>query len=137
VCLADAVALCLQLLDYVHSEVEQGRDHKGILVGNGYRDVAPYAAEREKSIYGESGSWGQYNWDKPALFISPAFVVFLDLFKMFAAIPSHQFAIMGAVVVPPRCKLVKPLYSIQGLFEFCVVEPYRSNQILGLRNAAC
>jgi len=36
-----------------------------------------------------------------SLFISPAFVVFLDLFKMFAAIPSaiqhaHQFVIMGS-----------------------------------------
>ncbi len=46
-----------QLLDYVHSEVEQGRDHKGILVGNGYREMAPDAAERqsqftEKALFG-------------------------------------------------------------------------------------
>jgi hypothetical protein len=39
-----------QLLDYVHSEVEQGRDHKGILVGNGYREMAPDAAERQSQF---------------------------------------------------------------------------------------
>jgi hypothetical protein len=39
-----------QLLDYVHSEVEQGRDHKGILIGNGYREMAPDATERENQF---------------------------------------------------------------------------------------
>jgi hypothetical protein len=37
------------------------------------------------------------NWDKPALFISAAFVVFLDFFKMFAAIPSALHLLASAL----------------------------------------
>ncbi len=35
-----------QLLDYVQSEVLEGRDHKGILIGNGYRLTTPDSPER-------------------------------------------------------------------------------------------
>jgi hypothetical protein len=37
-----------QLLDYIQAEVLEGRDHKGILVGNGFRLMAPDADERLK-----------------------------------------------------------------------------------------
>jgi hypothetical protein len=43
-----------QLLDYVQSEVLEGRDHKGILVGNGYRLTAPDAAERQSQFSGHA-----------------------------------------------------------------------------------
>jgi hypothetical protein len=36
-----------QLLDYVQAEALEERDHKGILIGNGYRLTAPNAAERQ------------------------------------------------------------------------------------------
>jgi hypothetical protein len=36
-----------QLLHYVQTEVLDGRDHKGILIGNGFRLTAPDAAERQ------------------------------------------------------------------------------------------
>ena len=35
-----------QLLDYVEAEALEGRDHKGILIGNGFRLLAPDAPER-------------------------------------------------------------------------------------------
>jgi hypothetical protein len=76
-----------------------------------------------------SDKLSRYNGDKPALFISPVFVVFLDLFKMFAAIPSaiqhaHQFVILGSGCRTAKMQVGerrgKPLCPIQGLFEFCV-----------------
>lgn len=36
-----------QLLDYVEAEALEGRDHKGILIGNGFRLLAPSAPERQ------------------------------------------------------------------------------------------
>ncbi len=39
-----------QLLDYVQAEALEGRDHKGILIGNGYRVAAPDAAERQSQF---------------------------------------------------------------------------------------
>jgi len=39
-----------QLLDYVQVEVLEGRDHKGILSGNGYRLTAPDAVERQSQF---------------------------------------------------------------------------------------
>jgi hypothetical protein len=36
-----------QLLSYVQDEALEGRDHKGILIGNGYRLTAPDAPERQ------------------------------------------------------------------------------------------
>jgi hypothetical protein len=39
-----------QLLDYVQAEVLEGREHKGILVGNGFRLTAPDAPERQKQF---------------------------------------------------------------------------------------
>jgi hypothetical protein len=35
-----------QLLDYIQAETLEGRDHKGILIGNGFRLAAPEAPER-------------------------------------------------------------------------------------------
>jgi hypothetical protein len=35
-----------QLLDYIEAESQAGRDHKGILIGNGFRLLAPNAPER-------------------------------------------------------------------------------------------
>jgi hypothetical protein len=39
-----------QLLDYIQAEVLEGRDRKGILIGNGFRLVPPDAAERESQF---------------------------------------------------------------------------------------
>jgi hypothetical protein len=39
-----------QLLDYVQAEVLEGREHKGILVGNGFRLTAPDAPERQNQF---------------------------------------------------------------------------------------
>jgi len=39
-----------QLLNYVTDEALEGRDHKGILIGNGYRLTAPEAPERQKQF---------------------------------------------------------------------------------------
>jgi hypothetical protein len=39
-----------QLLDYINSEAIEGRDHKGILIGNGYRLTAPGAQERRSQF---------------------------------------------------------------------------------------
>lgn len=39
-----------QLLDYVQAEALEGRDHKGILVGNGFRLTAPHATERQSQF---------------------------------------------------------------------------------------
>lgn len=39
-----------QLLDYVQAEVLEGRDHKGILIGNGYRLAALDAPERQRQF---------------------------------------------------------------------------------------
>lgn len=36
-----------QLLDYIQAEIVEGHDHKGILIGNGYRLLAPDAPERQ------------------------------------------------------------------------------------------
>ncbi len=36
-----------QLLDYIEAESQEGRDHKGILIGNGYRLLPPDAPERQ------------------------------------------------------------------------------------------
>jgi hypothetical protein len=36
-----------QLLDYIQAEALEDRDHKGILIGNGYRLTAPEAPERQ------------------------------------------------------------------------------------------
>jgi hypothetical protein len=36
-----------QLLDYIQTEALEDRDHKGILIGNGFRLTAPEAAERQ------------------------------------------------------------------------------------------
>jgi hypothetical protein len=36
-----------QLLDYIEAEALEGRDHKGILIGNGFRLLAPNAPERQ------------------------------------------------------------------------------------------
>jgi len=36
-----------QLLDYIEGETLEGREHKGILVGNGFRLLAPDASERQ------------------------------------------------------------------------------------------
>lgn len=43
-----------QLLNYVQDEALEGRDHKGILIGNGYRLTAPGAAERQKQFSGHA-----------------------------------------------------------------------------------
>jgi hypothetical protein len=39
-----------QLLDYVETEAQEGRDHKGILIGNGFRLLAPDAPERHNQF---------------------------------------------------------------------------------------
>jgi hypothetical protein len=39
-----------QLLDYIQAEVLEGRDHKGILIGNGFRLTAPDAQERQNQF---------------------------------------------------------------------------------------
>jgi hypothetical protein len=39
-----------QLLDYIEAEVQEGRDHKGILIGNGYRLLALDAPERQNQF---------------------------------------------------------------------------------------
>jgi hypothetical protein len=39
-----------QLLDYVEAEALEGREHKGILIGNGYRLLAPDAPERQSQF---------------------------------------------------------------------------------------
>jgi hypothetical protein len=39
-----------QLLDYVQAEVLEGRDHKGILIGNGFRLAPPEATERQNQF---------------------------------------------------------------------------------------
>ncbi len=39
-----------QLLDYIEAEAQEGRDHKGILVGNGFRLLAPDATERQNQF---------------------------------------------------------------------------------------
>jgi hypothetical protein len=39
-----------QLLDYVQDEVLEGRDHKGVLIGNGFRLTAPDAPERQNQF---------------------------------------------------------------------------------------
>jgi hypothetical protein len=39
-----------QLLDYVDGEVLEGRQHKGILIGNGYRQLPPDAPERQNQF---------------------------------------------------------------------------------------
>jgi hypothetical protein len=39
-----------QLLDYVEAEALDGRDHKGILIGNGFRLLPPDAAERQQQF---------------------------------------------------------------------------------------
>jgi len=39
-----------QLLDYIEAEAQEGRDHKGILIGNGFRLLAPDAAERQNQF---------------------------------------------------------------------------------------
>jgi hypothetical protein len=39
-----------QLLDYIETEFREGRDHRGILIGNGYRLTAPEAPERQKQF---------------------------------------------------------------------------------------
>lgn len=39
-----------QLLDYVEAEAQDGRDHKGILIGNGFRLLAPDAPERQNQF---------------------------------------------------------------------------------------
>jgi hypothetical protein len=36
-----------QLLDYIEAEAQEGRDHKGMLIGNGFRLLAPDASERQ------------------------------------------------------------------------------------------
>ena len=36
-----------QLLDYIDTESQEGRDHKGVLIGNGFRLLAPNAPERQ------------------------------------------------------------------------------------------
>lgn len=36
-----------QLLDYIETETQDGREHKGILIGNGFRLLSPAAAERQ------------------------------------------------------------------------------------------
>ena len=38
------------MLDYINSEALEGRDHKGILIGNGYRLTAPGAQERRNQF---------------------------------------------------------------------------------------
>jgi len=43
-----------QLLDYVQNEALEGRDHKGILIGNGYRLTALDAPERQKQFSGHA-----------------------------------------------------------------------------------
>jgi hypothetical protein len=37
-------------LDYVQAEVLEGRDHKGILIGNGFRLTPPEATERQSQF---------------------------------------------------------------------------------------
>jgi hypothetical protein len=39
-----------QLLDYIDAETLEGRDHKGILIGNGFRLLAPEAPERQSQF---------------------------------------------------------------------------------------
>jgi hypothetical protein len=39
-----------QLLDYVEQEALDGRDHKGILVGNGFRLTTPEELERQSQF---------------------------------------------------------------------------------------
>lgn len=39
-----------QLLDYIEAEALEGREHKGILVGNGFRLQAPDAGERQQQF---------------------------------------------------------------------------------------
>ena len=39
-----------QLLNYITDESLEGRDHKGVLIGNGYRLTAPDAPERQKQF---------------------------------------------------------------------------------------
>lgn len=39
-----------QLLDYIEAESQEGRDHKGILIGNGYRVLPPDAPERQNQF---------------------------------------------------------------------------------------
>jgi len=39
-----------QLLDYIEAETQEGRSHKGILIGNGFRLLAPDAVERQNQF---------------------------------------------------------------------------------------
>lgn len=39
-----------QLLDYIEAEAQDGREHKGILIGNGFRLLAPDAPERQNQF---------------------------------------------------------------------------------------
>jgi hypothetical protein len=39
-----------QLLDYIEGEALEGREHKGILIGNGFRTLAPDAPERQSQF---------------------------------------------------------------------------------------
>jgi hypothetical protein len=43
-----------QLLDYVEAEALEGRDHKGILIGNGFRLLDPAAPERQAQFSGHA-----------------------------------------------------------------------------------
>jgi len=39
-----------QLLDYIEAEAIEGRDHKGLLIGNGFRLTPPEASERQQQF---------------------------------------------------------------------------------------
>ncbi|MGA8271452.1 MAG: hypothetical protein WB919_07810 [Candidatus Sulfotelmatobacter sp.] len=39
-----------QLLDYIEAEALEGREHKGILIGNGFRQLPPEATERQNQF---------------------------------------------------------------------------------------
>ena len=50
-----------QLLDYIQDEAIEGRDHKGILIGNGYRLTAPDAAERQSQFSAHAANGARRN----------------------------------------------------------------------------
>ena len=50
-----------QLLDYIEAEAQEGRDHKGVLIGNGFRLLPPDAPERQDQFSDHARRGAQRN----------------------------------------------------------------------------
>ena len=93
-----------QLLDYVDAEVQEGRTHKGVLVGNGYR-LLPLDAPERKSQFSEHVLRGA---DRNEFCLVPT----TELFKAVCAVLGN----------PNNTELKKQicdsLFSVKGIWEF-------------------